>query len=240
MNNQDIESLKEAIEGSPDNLPLRIMLAGKYLHFGRLEEAEVEYQTVLNYDSNHIKAKEGLAEVYFRRGRYSGVIVIVEELMARNKATERMMVICAKSLVREKSIDEAQELYEKILDENPDFEDKELDENLRMPSFDFEEDDEFDEDDPFGFGFTNGPDDKDFLMEKPSISFKDVGGMDKLKEEIDLKIIKPLENADLYAAYGKKSRWWHIIIRASRLWQNLSGKGHSRRDQSKFHQRGYQ
>ena len=204
MNNQDIDSLKEAVEGSPDNLPLRIMLAGKYLHFGRLEEAEVEYQTVLNYDSNHIKAKEGLAEVYFRRGRYSGVIVIVEELMTRNKATERMMVICAKSLVREKSIDEAQELYEKILDENPDFEDKELDENLRMPSFDFEEEEEFDEDDPFGFGFPNGPEDKDFLMEKPEISFKDVGGLDKLKEEIELKIIKPLENADLYAAYGKK------------------------------------
>jgi SpoVK/Ycf46/Vps4 family AAA+-type ATPase len=204
MNNQDIESLREAIESSPDNLPLRIMLAGKYFHFGRLEEAETEYQTVLNYDSDNLKAKEGLAEIYFRRGRYSAAIVIVEELLARNKANERMMVICAKSLVREKSIDEAQELYEKILEINPDFEDKELDENLRMPSFDFEDDEEFDDDDPFGFGFDHGPDDKDFFMEKPDISFKDVGGMEELKEEIDLKIIKPLVNADLYAAYGKK------------------------------------
>lgn len=205
MNNNDIESLREAIENSPDNLPLRIMLAGKYLHMGRLEEAETEYQTVLNYNSAHIKAKEGLAEIYFRRGRYSGVIVIVEELIARKDVSERMLVICAKSLVREKSIGEAQEIYEKILELNPDFEDKELDENLRMPSFDFDEEGEdYDEEDPFGFGFEAGPEDKDFFMEKPSISFKDVGGMDKLKEEIDLKIIKPLENADLYAAYGKK------------------------------------
>lgn len=205
MSNQDIESLKEAIESSPDNLPLRIMLAGKYMHFGRMEEAETEYQTVLNYDSNHIKAKEGLAEIYFRRGRYSAVIVVVEELISRHKASERMMVICAKSLVREKSIEEAQEIYEKILDINPDFEDKELDENLRMPSFDLDDEGEdYEEDDPFGFGFENGPEDKDFFMEKPDISFKDVGGMDKLKEEIDLKIIKPLENAELYAAYGKK------------------------------------
>ncbi len=203
---QDIESLREAIENSPDNLPLRIMLAGKYLHFGRLEEAETEYQTVLNYDSDHIKAKEGLAEIYFRRGRYSGVIVIVEELMSRQKASERMLVICAKSLVREKSIEDAQEIYEKILERNPDFEDRELDENLRMPSFDYDGDeDEFDEDeDPF-FGFDAGPEDKDFFMEKPDISFKDVGGMARVKEEIDLKIIKPLENADLYAAYGKKA-----------------------------------
>ncbi|MFZ1752001.1 MAG: AAA family ATPase [Saprospiraceae bacterium] len=205
MNQQDIESLKEAIQNSPDNLPLRIMLAGKYFFFGQLDEAEAEYQVVLSYDSNYIKAKEGLAEVYFRKARYSAVIVIAEELMSRNKASERVMVLCAKSLVREKSIEEAQDVYEKILDENPDFSDKELDEHLRMPGLDFEEDDDmFDEDDPFGFGFESGPNDKDFILEKPSISFKDVGGMEGLKEEIDLKIIKPLENADLYAAYGKK------------------------------------
>jgi len=157
----------------------------------------------LEYDKNNIRAKEGLAEIYFRRGRYSGVIVIVEELIARQKVTERMLVICAKSLVREKSLDEAQEIYEKILDHNPDFEDKELDENLRMPSVNFD-DDEMDEDDPFGFGFDGELDDKYYLMEKPEINFKDVGGMDHVKQEIDLKIIKPLENADLYAAYGKK------------------------------------
>lgn len=205
MSNKDVESLKEALQNSPDNLPLRIMLGDKYFHMNQLENAESEFQIVLDYDKDNIRAKEGLAEIYFRRGKYSAVIVIVEELISRQKVTERMLVICAKSLVREKSIEDAQEMYEKILNHNPDFEDKELDEHLRMPSFDFDnEEDDFDEDDPFGFGFEGGPEDKDFFMEKPEISFKDVGGMDKLKEEIDLKIIKPLENADLYAAYGKK------------------------------------
>lgn len=203
MKNKDIEALKEALQNSPDNLPLRIMLGDKYFHLNQIEEAESEYQVVLEYDKNNIRAKEGLAEIYFRRGRYSGVIVIVEELIARQKVTERMLVICAKSLVREKSLDEAQEIYEKILDHNPDFEDKELDENLRMPSVNFD-DDEMDEDDPFGFGFDGELDDKYYLMEKPEINFKDVGGMEHVKQEIDLKIIKPLENADLYAAYGKK------------------------------------
>ena len=204
MSNKDIETLKEVLQSSPDNLPLRVMLGDKYFHLNQLENAETEYQIVLEYDKNNIKAKEGLAEIYFRRGKYSAVIVIVEELVSRQKVTERMLVICAKSLVREKSIDYAQEMYERILEHNPDFEDKELDENLRMPSFDFGDEDDFDEDDPFGFGFEGGLDDKDFFMEKPDISFKDVGGMEKVKEEIDLKIIKPLENAELYAAYGKK------------------------------------
>lgn len=201
--NQEIESLKEAIENSPDNLPLRVMLGNKFLTYGRLEEAETEFQTVLNYDSSYVKAKEGLAEVYFRRGRYSAVIVICEELISRNKAGERMLLLGAKSLLRENSIEQAQDIYEKLLNHNPDFRDTELDEKLRVPeSHVGEYDDEMD--DLFGDGFDHMPEDKDFFLEKPSISFDDVGGMENLKQEIDLKIIKPLEHADLYAAYGKK------------------------------------
>src|SRR5207302_7291559 len=41
-------------------------------------------------------------------------------------------------------------------------------------------------------------------VERPKITFNDVGGMEALKEEIRLKIIHPLTHADLYKAYGKK------------------------------------
>ena len=47
-------------------------------------------------------------------------------------------------------------------------------------------------------------DEENEFMEKPDISFVDVGGMEKIKEEIRLKIIHPLSNQELYAAYGKK------------------------------------
>ena len=40
-------------------------------------------------------------------------------------------------------------------------------------------------------------------IERPKINFSDVGGMEKVKEEIRLKIIHPLTHADLYKAYGK-------------------------------------
>ena len=40
-------------------------------------------------------------------------------------------------------------------------------------------------------------------IERPKIKFDDVGGMEKVKEEIRLKIIHPLTHADLYQAYGK-------------------------------------
>ena len=40
-------------------------------------------------------------------------------------------------------------------------------------------------------------------IELPAVAFKDVGGMESVKEEIRLKIIHPLEHAELYKAYGK-------------------------------------
>ena len=40
-------------------------------------------------------------------------------------------------------------------------------------------------------------------MERPAISFDDVGGMEKLKDEIRMKIIHPLTHPDIYKAYGK-------------------------------------
>jgi transitional endoplasmic reticulum ATPase len=39
--------------------------------------------------------------------------------------------------------------------------------------------------------------------EKPKATFDDVGGMDRVKEEIRLKIILPLQQPDLFKAYGK-------------------------------------
>ncbi len=40
-------------------------------------------------------------------------------------------------------------------------------------------------------------------LERPQVRFKDVGGMDTIKEEIQLKIIHPLKRPELYKAYGK-------------------------------------
>ncbi len=41
-------------------------------------------------------------------------------------------------------------------------------------------------------------------VSKPTITFADVGGMDSVKEQIRMKIIHPLANAELFKAYGKK------------------------------------
>ena len=55
--------------------------------------------------------------------------------------------------------------------------------------------------------FVVGQDEPDaasiYEIERPKISFQDVGGMEKLKEEIRMKIIYPLAHPELFRAYGK-------------------------------------
>lgn len=52
-------------------------------------------------------------------------------------------------------------------------------------------------------------DDKDrelpVTIERPQINFSHVGGMEGVKEEINIKIIQPLLHPDLYRAYGKSA-----------------------------------
>src|SRR5690606_19322756 len=43
----------------------------------------------------------------------------------------------------------------------------------------------------------------DAAIDKPTITFADVGGMESLKEEIRAKIIHPISHSELYKAYGK-------------------------------------
>ena len=53
-------------------------------------------------------------------------------------------------------------------------------------------------------GYDDETGDFDF-MEKPTINFTSVGGMDSVKEEISLKIIQPMLHPELYEAYGKSA-----------------------------------
>lgn len=46
---------------------------------------------------------------------------------------------------------------------------------------------------------------QDERTERPTITFKDVGGMDKLKDEIQIKIIHPTKHPEIYRAYGKRA-----------------------------------
>ncbi|MEJ8803519.1 AAA family ATPase [Pontibacter sp. H249] len=189
MNDNTIDGLKEALKHSPDNVPLRLLLAENLLALNRLEEAEQEYTTLLKY-TNDTKAKTGLAKAFFRKGNFSACNVILEEVIESGKEDAEILTLHAKALLKENAMGKAVEMYQRALESNPNLTDEELDSQLRLRgTYEEEEDDE--------------AADSRFLQ-KPTVNFSDVGGMDAVKKEIELKIIKPLQHADLYKAYGKK------------------------------------
>jgi transitional endoplasmic reticulum ATPase len=67
---------------------------------------------------------------------------------------------------------------------------------------------ETDDDDDFPFEGLDAVAARDLSIEfrvKADMKFDGVGGMEKVKDDIRMKIIHPLKNADLFAAYGKKA-----------------------------------
>lgn len=187
--NQDIQTLIEAVAKSPDNTTLRYYLAEKFMHSGFVPEAEVQLQEILKLDRSNMAAKELLAEAFYKGKKFSAIVMIAADIQDTNEMPFKLKVWYTKALVKEKNLRLAQEMYEEILDDSPRFSDPELDEALRIKAFgDLEELDL----------------DEELFLEESNISFKDVGGLADVKKEINLKIIKPLLNPDLYKMYGKK------------------------------------
>ncbi len=189
MDDNSIASLRAALAHSPNNHHLRLLLADALAQSGSWEEAEQEYAQVLQ-QAPIPEAKIGLAQVFFQKGNFSASLVIVEEVLQDLPDHQKALRLYAKALLKASEHGKAREAYQHLLSLNPHFKDDELDQAFRQRAVaqPHEEEEEIDSD----------------LIERPKINFEDVGGMDEVKREIELKIIKPLEHQDLYKAYGKK------------------------------------
>lgn len=190
MNEDTISSLKAALATSPDNVPLRLLLAQTFLEMERLEESEKEFKILLD-SSSHLEAKLGLASIFYKRSNYSACNVILEEIIDNGSNDLNTHSLYAKALIKENNIAKAIEIYKKAIAIDSEYFDEELDRKLKMKEAVQEPESEEILDDRF--------------LEKPSINFSDVGGMEGVKKEIELKIIKPLLHPELYKAYGKKA-----------------------------------
>jgi len=190
MSDNHIDSLREALNQSPENIPLRHLLAESLLNLNRLDEAEQEYVHLLKL-INDTKSKVGMAKVYYLKGNYSACNVILEEVIEGNSKDVEVYVMYAKGMLKENNLLNAIEAYQKALSLDPNFHDEELDAQLKVKGAS-ELIEDMDEDLDHRF------------IQKTNINFNDVGGMEGVKKEIELKIIRPILHPELYKAYGKK------------------------------------
>lgn len=192
MENEALTSLLEAIALSPDNIPLRLHLARLLVEQSLYAEAIEQYEIVLQKSYGNEKAQLGLAGCYFATDRFSAASIIYEGLAENLQLTDQVRYI--KCLLKDNGHSTAVNLYQQVLALNPGFADEELDGVLRVASQSVLQETNDGEMDTDGH----------YFLQKPKESFKDVGGMARIKEEIAIKIIQPLANPDLYKAFGKK------------------------------------
>jgi transitional endoplasmic reticulum ATPase len=195
MSKNLIENLKEALKFSPDNVPLRFTLAEALFSDRNFEESESEFKYILELQPSNLAAKTGLAKSYFELEKYSTAIVVLEEVIEKKSNDVGLIVLLSKAFLRNNEIAKAREFYSQALELNPALVDSELDERLRKQSASGNTTDELIESIEEEFE----------ALERPKINFENVGGMQKVKEEIRIKIIQPLIHPELYKAYGKKT-----------------------------------
>jgi SpoVK/Ycf46/Vps4 family AAA+-type ATPase len=193
MPNESIKSLLEAVQYSPDNVPLRLHLAELMLQEKMYAEASEQFSQTLQRSYGNTKAQLGLAACYYNLRKYSAAVVVYEQL--KDQMPVDAMLLYVRCLIKENSLQQAAGLYQRILVQMPGFKDDEIDQYLRVSSSSGVHDATDDEEDMSS---------QKYFMEKPRLKFEDVGGMKRVKDEISLKIIQPLKNPDLFKAYGKK------------------------------------
>ncbi|MFK8006717.1 MAG: AAA family ATPase [Saprospiraceae bacterium] len=204
MNFDEIQSLREAIKASPNSIPLRKLLANALMKNDRWEEAEIEIKDTLRMAPNDLQVKVALAQTFYELGKISTGLVLVEELVDLERPPAQAYLILAKLLLKTNDAESAKDAYEKAIIIDASLKDTFLESEINMKV----QEGATPEPEKIKLG---GPDEENFddddsyvEIERPKTSFEDVGGMDKLKEEIRMKIIHPLEHPEIYKAYGKK------------------------------------
>jgi transitional endoplasmic reticulum ATPase len=201
-----IDALRQAVKLSPDNLPLLLLFGETCLQEFHADEAVAAFQQILAREPEHRQALIGLARALHQTGKTSEAIVRLESVVQNHPDDAAAWLHLSRFLMAEGQRDHARECYEKSLKLPGGQQDPGLEKELFFQP----------ESKPKGRVTSEGwetPETEgagDFgpggeFLERPDVTFGDVGGMDAVKEEIRMKILYPLKNPDLFKAYGKKA-----------------------------------
>lgn len=210
-----LEALKLALAASPDNVPLLLMVAKLHEDQFELLEARNCLDRVVQLQADHPEALLGLARLIDMAGETSEAVVRLDALCAMKPGFAAAWLLRARIALDEKEAQAARACYDKAVALDRSVADDELLASIlkagggkrsAMTAHGPIEIDDDNDDEPLFSGMdavTARELDLEFRV-KADIRFADVGGMDKVKEDIRMKIIHPLKNPELFAAYGKK------------------------------------
>jgi transitional endoplasmic reticulum ATPase len=201
-----IRSLREALAASPDNLPLRKLLAETLFAYGHYPAAEQEALAFLRGQPHDANAGMLLARAYRAQGKHSAAVIVLEQLVARGHGAAGVEL--ARVLLAEGNVDGAVRAYRRAIDEDPTRRDAELSDRLGVGAAGDDGDGADAREVADGRVRASHTPRENELRLRPvrsDVKFAQVGGLAALKDEIRKKIVLPMQRPDLYKAYGKKA-----------------------------------
>jgi transitional endoplasmic reticulum ATPase len=203
-----LQSLREALAVSPANVPLLMLYAQACIDELSFDEARRAYEQVLAREPERVEAKLGIAQLLQLTGHISEAIVRTEALVQADPKLAEGWLLLSRLELADGDRRSAVEHYQRALQLRPALKDNALEKLVGLsgrtipavPAGSAENEQWQEEDDDDEFSVERLTDE----VSRPAISFADVGGMEEVKEEIRMKIIYPLQNRDLFRAYGKK------------------------------------
>jgi SpoVK/Ycf46/Vps4 family AAA+-type ATPase len=203
-----LQSLREALAVSPANVPLLMLYAQACIDELSFDEARRAYEQVLAREPERVEAKLGIAQLLQLTGHISEAIVRTEALVQADPKLAEGWLLLSRLELADGDRRSAVEHYQRALQLRPALKDNALEKLVGLsgrtipavPAGSAENEQWQEEDNDDEFSVERLTDE----VSRPAISFADVGGMEEVKEEIRMKIIYPLQNRDLFRAYGKK------------------------------------
>ena len=198
-----VAALRAALAVSPTNIPLHKHLAETLGKLGRFDDAETAYREALAIAPHHVELKLGLADAFFQQQKNSAALVIIEDLIQGNDPPAAAYVMHARLLIRAGEPQRAAHQYRQALQIDAQVADEELASQLGVRPREEASDDDDVVDGRVRQRAGDQPGEFEADIERPTVTFDNVGGMEHVKEEIRMKIIMPLEHPELFKAYGK-------------------------------------
>lgn len=193
-----LEALREAARLSPDNLPLRRHLGGLLLAAGRSAEAEVEYRAALVLAPGDRESAIGLAEAFVRQGKNGAALVALDSAFSGHDLPPAARITAAKAQLADGDAQAAARHYAAAVGADPGLTDPELAGRIGVAADAMVQPAALPVDGP-------EPTAPAVPTEQSRTTFADVAGMDGVKEALRMKLLLPFQQADLFAAYGKRA-----------------------------------
>ncbi|MFI0366742.1 AAA family ATPase [Actinomadura sp. 1N219] len=206
-----LDALREAVRVSPDNLPLRRHLAEQLLSAGLLLDAENEFREALALAPGDAELATSLAEVFLRQGKHGAALAALERV-GPGEGPAKSGLIVAKALVAEGDVPAARPRYWEAVARDAsladaDFEVKLGHSSVAEPAL------------AHALADVSAPLDGPSAENDPSagnagsggkagsggVTFADVAGMEQVKQSLRMKLLLPVQQPEMFAAYGKRA-----------------------------------